>query len=217
MSHDDIRAALEARSDLPWRPSHGGPVATRPSDTYDVLDNDGETVAASLFYLDAHLIANAPTWLAELLGEVPGMPGLHSLRMHPNASSPAGLLLFRFNAPVVFFNAPYFRREVLAAVKQAGPELKWFVLDMLPVTMVDSTGYYVMMDLADNLRARGIEVVVAGRLTEFKQWAEQHGFQPAEDQQRSSRFPTLRQAVRAYKLLYPAVNSEPSELQVSET
>ena len=70
MSHDDIRAALESRTDLPWRPSHDGPVATRPSDTYDVLDNDGETVAASLFYLDAHLIANAPTWLAELLAEV---------------------------------------------------------------------------------------------------------------------------------------------------
>lgn len=69
MSHDDIRAALESRSDLPWRPSHGGPVATRPSDTYDVLDNDGETVAASLFYLDAHLIANAPTWLTELLDQ----------------------------------------------------------------------------------------------------------------------------------------------------
>lgn len=69
MSHDDIKAALESRSDLPWRPSHDGPVATRPSDTYDVLDNDGETVAASLFYLDAHLIANAPTWLAELLAE----------------------------------------------------------------------------------------------------------------------------------------------------
>ena len=70
MSHDDIRAALESRTDLPWRPSHDGPVATRPSDTYDVLDNDGETVAASLFYLDAHLIANASTWLAELLAEV---------------------------------------------------------------------------------------------------------------------------------------------------
>ena len=70
MSHDDIKAALESRTDLPWRPSHDGPVATRPSDTYDVLDNDGETVAASLFYLDAHLIANAPTWLAELLAEV---------------------------------------------------------------------------------------------------------------------------------------------------
>ncbi len=69
MSHDDIKAALESRTDLPWRPSHDGPVATRPSDTYDVLDNDGETVAASLFYLDAHLIANAPTWLAELLAE----------------------------------------------------------------------------------------------------------------------------------------------------
>ena len=70
MSHDDIKAALESRTDLPWRPSHDGPVATRPSDTYDVLDNDGETVAASLFYLDAHLIANAPTWLTELLAEV---------------------------------------------------------------------------------------------------------------------------------------------------
>lgn len=70
LSHDDIKAALESRSDPPWRPSHGGPVATRPSDTYDVYDCDGDVIAASLFYLYAHLIANAPTWLAELLAEV---------------------------------------------------------------------------------------------------------------------------------------------------
>ena len=49
----------------------------------------------------------------EILGTVPGLPGLHSTERHPNASTISGLLLFRFNAPIVFFNAPFFKRCVL--------------------------------------------------------------------------------------------------------
>lgn len=134
------------------------------------------------------------------LGDVDGLPGLHSVKLHPGAKTTPGLMLFRFNAPIVFFNAPHFRREVLAAVNQADADLKWFVLDMVPVTMVDSTGYYVIKDVAESLRARGIEFILAGRNTEIKRWAEEHGFKLQEDKQRVRRFPTLRQAVRAYRL-----------------
>lgn len=134
------------------------------------------------------------------LGEVDGLPGLHSVRRHPGASTTPGLMLFRFNAPIVFFNAPHFRREVLAAVNQADAELKWFVLDMIPVTMVDATGYYTLNDVAETLRGRGIELVLAGRVTEIKRWAQERGFQIDDDKQRTRRFPTLRQAVRAYRL-----------------
>lgn len=137
---------------------------------------------------------------AEQLGKVDGLPGLHSLRRHPGATTTPGLMLFRFNAPIVFFNAPHLRREVLAAVNQADAELKWFVLDMIPVTMFDATGYYTVKDLADTLRARGIELVLAGRDTEIKRWAEERGFKIEDDKQRLRRFPTLRQAVRAYRL-----------------
>jgi high affinity sulfate transporter 1 len=140
----------------------------------------------------------------DVLGEVDGFPGLHSLSSHDKARSTPGLVLFRFNGPVVFFNAPYFRREVLAAVHSAGPELKWFVLDMLPVTAVDATGFSVMTDVVEKLRARGITAVVAGRQTEFQIWAEERGLQLADESQRALHFPTLRQAMRAYKLRHPA-------------
>ena len=140
----------------------------------------------------------------EQLGEVEGFPGLHSLSNHANAKTTPGLVLFRFNAPIVFFNAPYFRREVLATVNSTGPDLKWFVLDALPVTEIDATGFYVIADVAQKLKARGINMVYAGRQTEFEIWAAKHGIQANDETLRARHFPTLRQALHAYKLLYPA-------------
>ena len=147
-------------------------------------------------------VASRPT--VEVLGEVPGMPGIHPLRMHDDATTIPGLMLFRFNAPLVFFNAPYFRREVLAAVRQAGPQLKCFVLDMLPVTMIDATGYYVLLDVEASLAARGVTVAVAGRLTELELAARQRGLDGAEAKSRILHFSTLRQAVHAYQLEHRA-------------
>jgi MFS superfamily sulfate permease-like transporter len=138
----------------------------------------------------------------ELLGKVDGMPGLHPLRLHVNAKTHPGLILFRFNAPIVFFNAPFLRRELLAAVEQGGLDLRWIVLDLLPVTTVDATGYFTLTDLASRLRARGITLAVAGRMTEWQKWAEQKGLVNHEQTQPTLFFPTLNQAVRAYKQDY---------------
>ena len=143
------------------------------------------------------------------LGEVEGLPGLHSVKLHSGATTTAGLMLFRFNAPIVFFNAPHFRREVLAAVRKADADLKWLVLDMIPVTMIDSTGYFMIKNLAESLRERGIELVLAGRTAEIKRWAEERGFRTDEDSHRVRRFPTLRQALRAYRLWVAARDSQP--------
>jgi len=131
----------------------------------------------------------------EILGEVEGHPGFHSVARHLGARTEAGLVIFRFNGPVVFFNAPYFRREVLAAADAAGPRLKWFVIDMLPVTMIDATGLFVARDVFDTLRARGVVVAAAGRQAEWQKWAAARGFEV----QATRAFPTLRQAVRAYR------------------
>jgi high affinity sulfate transporter 1 len=130
---------------------------------------------------------------AEVLGEVEGLPGFHSVARHPTAQTRRGLLLFRFNAPLVFFNAAYFKQQAQAAIDAAGPDLKWFVLDALPVTQVDVTGYCAWEDLAKTLRAKGVELVLAGRMTELIERRKASGL--GEIQIVSRHFPTLAQAV----------------------
>jgi len=133
----------------------------------------------------------------EILGAVEGYPGLHSIERHAEARTIPGLLLFRFNAPVVFFNAPYFKRQVLDAVEAAGAGLKWFVVDMIPVTMMDATGIQAANELLAVMRARKIIFVAAGRQAEWQQWRDQRRLQP--DTTGTRVFPTLRAALKAYQ------------------
>jgi high affinity sulfate transporter 1 len=128
----------------------------------------------------------------ETLGKVAGLPGFHSLARHEGAEAPPGLLLFRFNAPITFFNAPYFKRELLCAIDAAGPGIRHVVIDLLPVSTIDATGLMTITDLSDLLQARGIGLNAAGRATEWKNWALERGF----GADRIGTFPTLRQAVR---------------------
>ena len=65
-----IEAALKGASFLPWSVHPAEPSTTRPLDTYDVLDDNDDEFLTNLYYLDAHLIANAPAWLAELVERV---------------------------------------------------------------------------------------------------------------------------------------------------
>ena len=131
----------------------------------------------------------------ELLGKVEGMPGYHSLDRHPEAKTIPGLLVLRFNAPIVFFNAPYFKSGVLEAVKAAAIPPKWIVLDMIPITMIDATGLQTATELVDELQSRGITLAAAGRKAEWNQWAESRKF--GEETRNVKAYPTLNSAIRA--------------------
>jgi MFS superfamily sulfate permease-like transporter len=132
----------------------------------------------------------------EVLGEVEGLPGFHSVERHPNAVTVPGLVMVRFNAPIVFFNALYFKRQLMAAAEAAGPDLKWVVVDMLPIIMVDSTGLYTAVEVGNTLRARGIVFACAGRQTEWQEWSQGRSFMAREG--KAKMFPTLGRAVLAY-------------------
>ena len=136
----------------------------------------------------------------EILGEVKGFPGFHAVDRHPEAVTVPGLTLLRFNAPIVFFNAPFFKRGVIAAADAAGPSLKWLVLDMLPITLVDTTGLYTVDEIADTLRERGVVLAAAGRQTEWRLWAESR-HRGLKDQ-KIAFYPTLREVIRDYQSVY---------------
>ncbi len=133
----------------------------------------------------------------EVLGEVEGLPGFHPVTRYAKAQTRPGLILFRFNGPLVFFNAPYFKQQAEAAIAAAGPGLKWFVLDALPITQVDATGYHELVGLAAALSRQGAEFMAAGRKTEFSDWRQARGMggKPVARQI----FVTLDDAVRAYE------------------
>ena len=48
-----------------------------------------------------------------VLVRVPGMKGFHDLAHHADAGATPGLLLYRFGAGIVFYNASYFKKRVL--------------------------------------------------------------------------------------------------------
>ena len=133
----------------------------------------------------------------EILGTVEGFPGFHSIERHPEATTIPGLMLLRFNSPIVFFNAPYFRRGVMAAAQAAGPSLKWLVLDMLPITMIDATGLYTADEVADTLQERGVVLAGAGRQTEWRIWAESRRRAPKE--RKIHMYPTMQEAIRTFR------------------
>jgi MFS superfamily sulfate permease-like transporter len=133
---------------------------------------------------------------AEVLGKVDGFPGFHSTERHRSAKTFPGLAIFRFNAPLTFFNADYFRHRALAAADAAGPGLQWFVIDAIPISDVDINGLYAFRDLRDALEARGVTLIIAGRKTEFLMWLREIDLYRPDHEQRL--FPTLRQAMKAY-------------------
>jgi hypothetical protein len=50
-----------------------------------------------------------------VLGKVEGIRGFHDITRYPNARQIPGLILFRWDAPMFFASAEFFRERVLAA------------------------------------------------------------------------------------------------------
>jgi len=152
-------------------------------------------IAVALAVLNFVQLASRPK--VEVVARISGVPGLDVASRDPEAAVPAGFVLFRFNGAVIFFNATYFKRAVLKTAAAAGPGLKWFIIDLAPVNLVDATGLYAIQEVLSALSARGVVTGVAGREADWTDWAHQRGLSDTLGKHRS--FATLAQAVAAYQ------------------
>src|SRR5262245_39872077 len=124
----------------------------------------------------ARFVRQAARPRVEVLGKVEGLPGFHSIKRHGTAAETfPGLVLFRFNGPLAFFNADYFKQRALAAADAAGIDLRWFVIDAIPISDIDVNGLYALRDLNVELEARGTTLMLAGRRTELLIWLREIG------------------------------------------
>ena len=109
------------------------------------------------------------------LGLIPGHEGFYELAHYPEARAVPGLLIYRFESPLTFFNADFFRQRILKLVADAGKPLKRVLIDSVSITDIDVTGLFAIKQVEKELAARNIELAISGRTAEFKIWMEARG------------------------------------------
>jgi high affinity sulfate transporter 1 len=130
------------------------------------------------------------------LGRVEGLEGYHDVRSYPDAWHLPGLVLYRFDAPLIFANAKTFRDEI-SRLAAADPEPRWIVIAAEPVTDVDTTASDVLEELDAALNARGISLVFAELKDPVRRKIERYGLTRTIDP--AHFFPTIAAAIAAFR------------------
>jgi MFS superfamily sulfate permease-like transporter len=94
------------------------------------------------------------------LGRVAGVPGQHDRHLHPEAEELPRLVIFRFDAPLIFANARTFREQI-RRLAGADPRPLWIIIAAEPITDVDTTAADMLVDLDAELNAAGTSLVFA--------------------------------------------------------
>ncbi|MFL5236679.1 MAG: SulP family inorganic anion transporter [Rhizomicrobium sp.] len=96
-----------------------------------------------------------------VLGRAYGVKGYHDIKRYPDARRIPGLVLFRWDAPLFFANAEFFKERALDAVATSPTPARWLVVAAEPVTSVDVTACDMVAELDETLHAQGIELCFA--------------------------------------------------------
>ncbi|WP_051684083.1 SulP family inorganic anion transporter [Blastococcus sp. URHD0036] len=130
------------------------------------------------------------------LGQVDELPGYHDVRSYPAAQTLPGLVIYRFDAPLIFANAKTFRDEVVALSRQDPPP-HWIVVAAEPITDVDTTAADVLFQLDRTLDERGQALVFAEMKDPVRRKIDGYGL-TAKIEPRHL-FPTVEAAVAEFR------------------
>jgi len=130
------------------------------------------------------------------LGRAEGVAGYHDLRSYPDADLLPGLVLFRFDAPLIFANARVFRDQIRHLARRDPPP-KWIVVAAEPITDIDTTAADVLEDLDEELNAERISLVFAEMKDPVREKIDRYKLTRTIDP--AHFFPTVEDAVAAYQ------------------
>jgi SulP family sulfate permease len=102
------------------------------------------------------------------LGRIPGTNRYTDIKRHPDNETLPGVLLFRVEAPLLYFNVANVYQTLWAGIISAGPELKVVIFDLSTSAYIDSSGARLIKRLYLNLEARGITLKVAEAHSEVR-------------------------------------------------
>ncbi len=160
-----------------------------------VLPGIGLAIGLSLAWL-LYAQSNPPD---AILGRVPGMKGYHDVKEYPEAVTVPGLIVYRFSADLVFYNADRFKQRARAVVASASTPVQWLVLDASSINYVDVTAIQKVEELAEELAARGVRTVVVNLKRHVLRPFEQEWVRERLERSAADVFPTIKTATRAFE------------------
>jgi MFS superfamily sulfate permease-like transporter len=131
-----------------------------------------------------------------VLGRAEGVKGYHDITRYPDARQIPGLVLFRWDAPLFFANAEFFRERALALAAKSPAPVRWFVVAAEPVTSVDITAADAMAELDKTMDEAGIKLCFAELKDPVKDKLKRFGL--FEQIGEKFFFPTIGAAVSTY-------------------
>ncbi len=132
-----------------------------------------------------------------ILGQVPGLDDFNDITLSPQSKTLPNVIVWRFEGPLVFFNADYFKTRAMEALRSC-PSPQWFILSMEAVSQMDATGLQVLTEFKQELKVLGIDLLLArpkNYMLKFRQAAEIN-----ERFRKSEVFPTIRAALDSIHL-----------------
>ena len=129
-----------------------------------------------------------------VLGRVDNLKGYHDTERYPEARLIPGLVLYRFDAPLFFANADYFRGRIRELARTG--DASWIVVAAEPITDIDATAGETVRALKDELDDAGIELAFAELKDPVRDRLRRYGIHDAIGVHRF--FPTIGVAVSTY-------------------
>ncbi|PSS57032.1 SulP family inorganic anion transporter [Pseudomonas sp. BBP2017] len=140
-----------------------------------------------------------------VLGWVPGIEGQVDIKRHKDARTVKGLVVYRFDDAILFFNADYFKMRLLEAV-QREPEPRAVLFDAEAVSSIDVSGIAALREVRETLEAHGIHFGIARARGRFLRMLVRSGI--AREMENGMLFGSVRSGIRAYRLWHNRMRRE---------
>ena len=72
-----------------------------------------------------------------------------------------GLIVYRFDGPLMFANAPLFREQTRAVIRSSLSPVRWLLVDAEAIVDIDTTAASMLIELTTELQAQGIGLAFA--------------------------------------------------------
>ena len=118
-------------------------------------------VALGVLMALAVLIRRVSRPSTAVLGRLPGTAVYRDIALAPEAETIPGLLIFRFDAPIIFANAAHFAETVRRLIADETVPTRQVLIPAQQINQIDSTGAEQLAKLHGELRAKDITFAFA--------------------------------------------------------
>lgn len=103
-----------------------------------------------------------------LLGRIGNTPNYSDIERHPDNILFDGIVIFRVESSILYFNAEYIQEQITGQVQAYKGDLRLVILDLSASSYVDVAGSKMLLQLSEQLRKKGIQLKIVEALSNVR-------------------------------------------------